>query len=53
VINSMKNIKKIYMQFPDDFVNNAIQRIKAVLGREIDIIPITDTNEFYIPHEYD
>lgn len=55
IIQNMRNLKKIYMQFPDSFVNNSIIRIKALMNsnQSIEIIPITDINEFYIPHEYD
>lgn len=55
VINSMEKLKKIYMQFPDDFVHDATLRIEALLNKDknIQIVPITDIKEFYIPNEYD
>lgn len=55
ILNNMKGLKRIYMQFPESFVNNSIVRIEALLNSKenLDIIPITDIEEFYIPHEYD
>lgn len=49
------DFKKIYIQAPENDVQSIITRVKALMSKEsgIEIIPITDLDEFYIPFEFD
>ena len=48
-------LEKVYVQAPQDDVNESITRIKALSSGELEgmVHPITSLNEFYIPFEFE
>lgn len=53
IINSMSNLIKIYIQDPNansSMIDNLKERFET-FENAVDIIPITETNEFYLPNE--
>lgn len=51
VLNKMQNLKKIYVQ--DSNPQAVIQRLRAMLLKDVKIEPIENIDEFYIPFEFD
>jgi hypothetical protein len=55
LISRMKNLTKVYIQTMKDSVSEVKDRFKALVAKEIEIIPIemnSGKEEFYIPFEY-
>lgn len=49
ILQSMKNLRKVYIQDPN--ANNIIRRFKEIYANKVDVEPITDIEQFYIPYE--
>ncbi len=46
-------LTKIYLQVPDNYHKAFTDRIKTLTNnRALEIIPIADTEQFYIPYEF-
>jgi hypothetical protein len=52
ILNSMRILDKIFLQTKKDNMADVLIRIKALLNRDIQIVPIEGTDEFYIPFEF-
>jgi hypothetical protein len=52
LLNNMADLQKIYIQTPIDSFEGVKQRIKALSNNTIKLIPVLDTDEFYIPFEF-
>lgn len=53
ILNSMKNLSTIYIQSPESSITGVNQRVKALINnKKIHVEPITNTDEFYIPFEF-
>lgn len=51
IIRNMKFLKKVYIQIPEKDIEGVIQRFKAIRA-DVDVVPITATDEFFVPFEY-
>ena len=52
IFSKMPTLERIYLQFPEDFQNSARDRIRTVVSKKIELIPITDLLQFYIPDNF-
>lgn len=54
LLNSLKPLKNIYVQSPEETIEAVEQRLYALIGQspQNKIIPITEVDEFFIPYEY-
>ena len=48
----MGNLKKVFIQSPKESIEGVIQRFKSLYKKDIDVNPITNVEEFYIPFEF-
>lgn len=44
-------LKKIYYQAPESHVKGLIQRLKGINSNEIEVVPHTELDQFFIPYE--
>lgn len=51
LLSSATKLEKIYYQAPKNDVDGLIQRLKGINPKEIEVIPHTDLNQFFIPYE--
>ena len=52
ILGSMTKLKKVYLQVPETDQKEFRNRILATVGREIDIVEISDMRQFHIPYEF-
>lgn len=52
VLNKLTNLEKIYIQVPEADHQAVIERIDALLNKEVKKIALKDVSAFYIPFEY-
>ncbi len=54
LLQNMGNLKKVFIQSPEYSIKGVIQRFKSLYASdsEIEIEPITNVDEFYIPFEF-
>lgn len=54
ILNSMEELMTVYVQSPKDTIEGVMQRIGALenFDHEINLVPVTNVEEFYIPFEF-
>nr|WP_319571722.1 hypothetical protein [uncultured Draconibacterium sp.] len=54
ILQNFGHLKKVFIQSPRDTIEGVIQRFKSLyeLHANIEIVPIINVDEFYIPYEY-
>lgn len=54
-LQNMFNLEKVFIQSPERSIGGVVQRFKSLYfsEKEVDIEPVTNVEEFYIPFEFD